>query len=169
MNQEILGQINEQINKEFFSAYLYLDIANYYHEESLDGFANWFQIQAQEERDHAMLFIDYLRNNDAEVVLQEISAPGASYDSAKAPLEVAYAHEKSVTKAIHDLYDKAMQLKDFRTMQYLNWFIKEQNEEEKIIKDIREKLSLLGGKKQGLYLMDNELKTRSYTPPSVQE
>lgn len=169
MKQELTELINEQINREFFSAYLYLDIANYYLSENLDGFSNWFQIQAQEERDHAMLFIDYMRGNDASVELKEIHAPNVDFSSPKEPLEVAYAHEKSVTNAIHHMYDTAMQVKDFRTMQFLNWFIKEQNEEEKIVKDIREKLSLLGAKKQGLYLLDNELKSRTYTPAETRE
>lgn len=163
MHEELSGQMNEQINREFFSAYLYLDVANYYTCENLDGFANWFRIQAMEERDHAMLFIEYMQNNDQEIVLKEISAPGATYDSVKDPLEIAYAHEKSVTNAIHHLYDQAMQLKDFRTMQFLNWFIKEQNEEEKIIKDIRAKLSILGSKKQGIYILNSELQSRTYT------
>lgn len=159
--------INEQLNKEFFSSYLYLDIANYYLGEHLDGFANWFMVQEKEERDHAMLFVQYMLDNDVKVKLKEIKAPAGEYDSVKAPIEMAYAHEKLVTKSIHAMYEKAMQLKDFRTMEFLNWFIREQTEEEKVVKDLSEKLSLLGGKKQGLYMLDTELKSRTYTPASL--
>lgn len=169
MNQIMIDLMNKQINRELFSAYLYLDMANYYINENLDGFANWFQIQEKEERDHAMLFVQYLQDNDAKVILEDIKAPGADYSSIKEPLDMAYAHEKSITKAIHAIYDQAMQDKDFRTMQYLNWFIKEQNEEEKVVKDICNKLSLLGSKKQGIYILNNELKARVYTPPVISE
>lgn len=169
MNQTMIDLMNKQINREIFSAYLYLDMANYYIEENLNGFANWFQIQEKEERDHAMLFVQYLQDNEAKVILEDIKAPGAEYSSIKEPLEMAYAHEKAITKAIHAIYDQAMQDKDFRTMQYLNWFIKEQNEEEKIVKDICNKLSLLGSKKQGIYILNNELQARVYTPPVISE
>lgn len=164
MHQDMTNSINEQLNKEFFSAYLYLDIAGYYLNEHLDGFANWFMVQEQEEREHAMMFVKYMQDNDVKIILHDIKAPAGAYNSPKAPLETAYAHEKSITASIHQLYDKAMQLKDFRTMQFLNWFIKEQNEEEKSVKDICEKFSLLGDKKENLYLLDNELKSRSFSP-----
>lgn len=163
MHQDMTACINEQLNKEFFSAYLYLDIANYYLSEHLDGFANWFMVQEREEREHAMLFVKYMQDNDVKITLQNINAPTGNYSSVKTPLEMAYAHEKSITTSIHQLYDKAMQLKDFRTMQFLSWFITEQNEEEKIVKDICEKFSLLGAKKENLYLLDNELKSRTFT------
>ena len=89
MDQKVAQLLNEQINKEFYSAYLYLDIANWYADQDLDGFANWYNIQAQEERDHAMLFIQYMQNNSLSVSLEAIDKPAHSYETAGDPLDVA--------------------------------------------------------------------------------
>lgn len=164
MQKEMAEAINQQIQQEFFSAYLYLAISNYYVEQHLDGFANWFQIQAQEERDHAMLFVRYLQDSGEKVTLREIQAPVSSYPSLKEPLQMTYAHEQSVTKAIHTMYEQAMAQKDYRTVQFLQWFVEEQGEEEKIARDLIERLELIGEAKQGLFWLDNELKNRAYTP-----
>ena len=86
LQQEMADMLNKQLNREFFSAYLYLEIANYYSDQGLDGFANWFTIQTQEERDHAMLFRTYLLNNDTHVQLMEIPAPNQSFSNPKMPL-----------------------------------------------------------------------------------
>lgn len=167
LTQEIVKLINEQINKEFYSAYLYLDIASYYASESLDGFEKWFYIQAQEERDHATLFRQYLINNDERVILSAIDSPAADYADYNAPLLATLAHEKTVTASINNIYAVAYREKDFRTMQFLDWFVKEQGEEEKNSADLIKKYELFGKDSKGLYMLNQELGTRIYAPATL--
>ncbi len=167
LNDKVIEQINNQINFELYSAYIYLDISNYYAENNLNGFANWFKIQTQEERDHAMLFMDYLLNNGAKVELKEIKGPKASYSDFRQPLTAAFDHELQVTASIHNIYATVYELKDFRTMQFLDWFVKEQGEEEKNTEDIIKRYDLFGKDAKGLYLIDAELTNRAYSAPSL--
>ena len=167
MNQKIASLINEQINKELFSAYLYLDIANFYANAGLSGFDNWFFVQAQEERDHAMLFRTYMLNNDEVITLPAVDAPDRTYADYMAPLKLTLEHEQTVTASINNIYAAAYQEKDFRAMQFLDWFIKEQGEEEKNANDLIRKYELFGGDSKGLYLLDQELGARVYAPPSL--
>lgn len=167
LNEKVVKLLNTQINKEFFSAYLYLDMANYYKNEGLDGFSNWYQVQAQEERDHAMLFVQYLQNNNEKIELEAIEKPGASFKDLSAPAKEALAHEQYVTKLIHTIYEAAYEAKDFRTMQFLDWFVKEQGEEETNADAIIKKLELFGSDSKGLYLLDQELAARVYAAPSL--
>jgi len=167
LDANVAKLINEQVNKELYSAYLYLDIANYYTEEGLDGFANWYNIQAQEERDHALLFVKYLQNNGEKVTLEAIAKPDKTLDSIMAALNVGLEHEKYVTSLIHTIYDAAYSIKDFRTMQFLDWFVKEQGEEEKNAEDLIKKYELFGQDSKGLYMLDNELSSRTYSAPSL--
>lgn len=167
LSEKVAALLNEQVNKEFYSAYLYLDFSNYYSERGLDGFANWYRIQAQEERDHAMLFYQYLHNNNAKVTLDAIAKPDKALDSDMAVLKAGLEHEKYVTGLIHDLYAAASDDKDFRTMQFLNWFVKEQGEEEVNAHEMISKMELFGSDPRGLYLLNSELSERSYSPPSL--
>lgn len=167
LNKEIVSKINKQINFELYSAYLYLDISNYYADSNLNGFSNWFKIQTQEERDHAMLFMNYLLNNSEKVVFQDIKAPDFVYSDFRQPAVEAFEHEINVTKSIHDIYGTSYELKDFRTMQFLDWFVKEQNEEEKNTEEIIKRYDLFGNDAKGLYLLDAELAARVYTPPTL--
>ena len=167
MNKQVASLINEQINKELYSAYLYLDIANYYADAGLNGFENWFYVQAQEERDHAMLFRTYMLNNDESIILTAIEAPGQTYADYMAPLKLTLQHEQIVTASIDNIYSVAYQEKDFRAMQFLDWFLKEQGEEEKNSTDLIRKYELFGSDSKGLYLLDQELATRVYEPPSL--
>ncbi len=167
LNKEVVKLIINQINKEFFSAYLYLDMANYYNSKGLTGFSNWMNVQAQEERDHAMLFITYLLNNDETVSLGAIDAPDKAYADFKAPLTVSLAHEQYVTSLIHTIYGAAIKENDFRTVQFLDWFVKEQGEEEKNIDDLIKRYDLFGSDSKGLYMLDAELATRVYAAPSL--
>lgn len=159
--------LNEQINKEFYSAYLYLLFANYFNNEGLAGFANWYTVQAQEERDHAMLFLKYLQNNDLPVELDAIAKPEASLLSHMHVLKAGLEHEEYVTASIHTIYENAYTVKDFRTMQFLDWFVKEQGEEETNANELIKKLEVFGSDAKGLYMLDQELAARAYTPPSL--
>lgn len=157
----------EQITKEFYSAYLYLDFANFYNLAGLGGFSTWFTVQAQEERDHALLFTTYLLNNGVAPVLGAIASPTAEYADFKAPLEAALEHERYITASIYDIYSEAGTVKDYRTIQFLDWFVKEQGEEEKNAEDLNRKYELYGKDSKSLYMMDAELGTRIYSPPTL--
>ena len=167
LNTKVSELLNQQINKELYSAYLYLDFSNYFSEKGLDGFANWYMIQAQEERDHAMLFYKYLQNNNEKVTLEAIAKPDKSLDSDMTVLKAGLEHEEYVTSLINDIYAAAYEVKDFRTMQFLDWFVKEQGEEETNAEGLIKKFELFGGDPKGLYMLDNELGARVYSAPSL--
>lgn len=167
LNEKVKQLLNEQVNKELYSAYLYLDVSNHYDDLNLDGFANWFMIQAQEERDHAMLIYQYLHNNDIKVDLAAIAKPDKKFDGKKQPLEITLAHEIYVTSLINAIYDAAFQVKDFRTMQFLDWFVKEQCEEEKNSRELIAKMDLFGDDARSLYMLNQELAGRKYNAPSL--
>jgi len=167
MNQKVAALLNEQINKEFYSAYLYLEFANYYAAVGLDGFENWYRIQAQEERDHAMLFFQYLLNNEQKVTFESIAKPDCELTDNMAPLQKGLEHEKYVTSLINTIYAAAFEDHDFRTMQLLDWFVKEQGEEEKNANDLITKMELFGTDAKGLYMLNSELKARVYAAPTL--
>ena len=167
LNEKVASLINEQINKEFYSAYLYLDMSNYYNESGLNGFGNWFMVQAQEERDHALLFLQYLQNNGEKVTLSEIKAPNITFSNFSSPLQESLKHEQFVTASINNIYDEVSKIKDYRTMQFLDWFIKEQGEEEKNSEDLIMKYNVFGSDAKGLYMLNSELAARVYTAPSL--
>lgn len=167
LNRTIADLLNEQINKELFSAYLYLDMANYYADKNLDGYENWFYVQTQEERDHAMLMRQYLLNNGEAVHFTEIAAPNMNYADFRAPLVKSFEHEQFVTASINKIYAEAVKINDFRTIQFLDWFVKEQGEEEKNADDNIKKFDLFAGDPKGLYMLNSEMKARVYAPPSL--
>jgi len=167
LTQKVSDLLNQQIQKELFSAYLYTEMSNYYNEEGLDGFANWFDIQAQEEMSHARLFRTYMQNNDMSIKLLPIEAPGKQFTSFDQPLNLSLEHEKYVTASISNIYGAALEDKDYRTIEFLNWFIKEQGEEEKNASDLIKKYELFGHDAKGLYQLDQELSTRVYSAPSL--
>ncbi len=167
LSEKVSALLNEQVNKEFYSAYLYLDFSNYFEARGLDGFANWYKIQAQEERDHAMLFYQYLQNNNAKVTLEAIAKPDKALDSDMTVLKHGLEHELHVTSLINDIYAAAHEAKDFRTMQFLDWFVKEQGEEETNANDLISKMELFGSDPKSLYMLNSELAGRSYSAPSL--
>ena len=167
MDLKVTELLNEQITKELYSAYLYLDFSVFYEQQGLDGFANWYMIQAQEERDHAMLFLKYLQNNGEKVELGAIDKPDKELKVLMDPLKAGLEHEKYVTSLINDIYEAAYNVKDFRTMQFLDWFVKEQLEEEKNADDMIKKMELFGNDSKGLYSLDSEYAARIYTAPSL--
>lgn len=167
IDKKIVTLLNEQINKEFFSAYLYLDMANFYAHKGLVGYENWFKVQAQEEMAHAMLFRQYLINNGYAVTSPAIGDPTKKYEDNKAPLLEALKHEQYVTASINTIYEQAMLLKDYRSLQFLDWFVKEQGEEEMNAEENIQKYELFGIDPKGLYMLDRELSARVFTPPSL--
>ena len=167
LDAKVAELLNVQVNKEFYSAYLYLDFSNYYYEEGLDGFGNWYKIQAQEERDHAMLILQYLQNNGEKVILESIDKPAIELTDAKSILAEGLKHERYVTGLIHTIYDAAYSVKDVRTMQFLDWFVKEQGEEEDNANDLISKMELFGSDPKSLYMLNSELAGRVYSAPSL--
>ena len=167
MDKKVSELLNDQINKEFYSAYLYLDMANFYASKGLDGFANWYEIQAKEEQDHAMLFYQYMHNNSEVVTLDAIAKPDKAYTELIDPLKAALEHEKYVTSLINAIYAAAQAASDFRTVQFLDWFIKEQGEEEQNSADLITKMELFGSDPKGLYMLNSELGGRTYSAPSL--
>ncbi len=168
LSKEIADLLNEQINKEFYSAYLYLDMANFYAKKGLFGYENWFKVQAEEEMSHAMLFRQYLLNNGHAVTLSALANPSKSYENNKDPLIEALKHEEYVTALINTIYEEAIKQKDYRSQQFLDWFIKEQGEEEANAQENIQKFEVFGSDNRGLYMLNKELEARVFSPPSLQ-
>ncbi|WP_251615465.1 ferritin [Pumilibacter muris] len=167
LNEKVKKLLNEQVNKELYSAYLYLDFSNYFESRGLNGFANWYYVQAQEERDHAMLLYRYLHKNNEKVALEAIAQPDKKLDSDMGVLKAGLEHEIYVTSLINDIYSAAQSAKDYRTMQLLDWFVKEQSEEEDNANNLIAKMELFGSTPNGLYMLNNELAARVYAAPSL--
>ena len=167
LNENVRELLNQQINKDFYSAYLYLDFSNYFKARGLDGFANWYMVQAQEERDHAILFYTYLQNENMPVTLEAIGKPDKTFTCDMDVLKAGLEHELYVTSLINDIYAAAYEVRDFRTMQFLDWFVKEQGEEETNANDLISKMELFGSDAKSLYMLNQELAARVYTAPSL--
>lgn len=168
LDNKVKELLNTQVNKEFYSAYLYLDFADYYQNLGLDGFANWYDIQAQEERDHAMLMRTYLQNNGEKVTLEAIEKPAHNYEGILEQLKLGLSHEQYVTGLINEIYHAAAEVRDYRTMQFLDWFVKEQGEEEKNAEDLIKKFELFGSDPKSLYALNQELLSRTYSPETIE-
>lgn len=166
MDAKVYELINDQINKELYSAYLYLSFADYYEEEGLSGYANYFEIQAAEERDHAMIFRNYLHENGEKVKLLAIDMPDKTFANFLEPLEAAMEHEKYVTALINDIYAAALEAHDYRAQKFLGWFIDEQLEEEDNADTMITNMKLFGKDPKGLYDLDRECAARVYSVPS---
>lgn len=166
MKENLVKAINEQINKELNSAYIYLDMVTYLENEGLSGFANFFKAQEEEEKYHAMKFFQYLVDRDARVVLTKLEDPRHQYKSPLDVFEKALDHEKYITNSINDLMSLAIEEKDYATVSMLNWFIDEQVEEEATMNEVIDKLKMIEGtgRGNGLMMLDRELGTRVFTP-----
>ena len=159
LNPKVQDAINEQINAELYSAYLYLSMAQYFEAEGLAGFANWFKIQFQEEQAHATIFMNYVNQRGGRVMLKAIDAVPTTWDSPMEVFRATLEHEQKVTALINSLYTLAMQEEDYATRDRLNWFVGEQVEEE-------DNLRLIGDNGMGLYMLNTELAARTYAAPS---
>ena len=167
MDKKVHELLNDQINKEFYSAYLYLDFSNYFKAVGLDGFANWYMIQAQVNDKATTLIYTYLQNENMPVELGAIAKPDKVFSCHMDVLKAGLEHEKYVTSLINDIYSAAYDVRDFRTMQFLDWFVKEQGEEETNANDMITKMELFGSDPKSLYMLNQELAGRIYNPPSL--
>lgn len=167
INEKVGKILNEQVNKELYSAYLYLAMSAYFSDMGLLGFANWMRIQAQEEQAHAMLIYDFLLDRGEKIILTTIEAPPITWNNSLQVLEEVAKHENYVTGLINNIIAVAEEAKDRATMSYMNWFVDEQVEEEANAKEIIDKLKLIGDDKSALYLLDKDLSTRVFVQPTI--
>ena len=166
LNNKVQDALNAQINAEFWSAYLYLSMAMHFEAEGRSGVANWFKIQFKEEMDHATIFMNYINARGGRVVLAPIAEVPTSWPSILDAFKATLAHEQKVTSLINNLFALAEQEKDYATRDRLMWFVSEQVEEEDNCRTLIDKFSLVGDNGMGIYMLDNELATRTYTTPS---
>ncbi len=163
--KEMNDALNQQINEELFSAYLYLAMAGYFEDKNLPGFANWMRIQFQEEQFHALKMFDYVNERGGNVELEAIAKPEADFDNVVDVFKATLAHEKHITGRIEKLMDLAIELKDYASQSFLSWYIDEQVEEEATAEEILNQLKMFDGKGQVLLMFDRQFATRSFTPP----
>ncbi|MEG3225565.1 MAG: ferritin [Methanobacteriales archaeon Met13] len=166
LDERMQEALNFQMNRELYSAYLYLAMAAYFEDQDLPGFANWMRIQAQEELSHAMKFYDYLVQRGARAIMTNIEAPPSEWESATAVFEHVYEHEQMVTGLINQLVDLAQELSDHATHNFLQWYVAEQVEEEESASGALQKVKMAGESGSGLYLVDQELAQRVFHPPT---
>lgn len=165
IGKKMADAINAQINAEWYSSYLYISMAAYFESINLKGFSNWMRVQAQEEDFHAKKFFDYLLSRQGKVLLKGLDGPPTEW---KSPLDVfkhSYEHEQKVTSLIHKLAALAQKEADFASSVLLQWYITEQVEEEANADEIIQKLKRIGDNSSGLYMLDQELAARVFTPP----
>ena len=160
VSEKINEIINEQINKEFYSGYLYLSMSAHLKELGLLGFASWTRKQAQEEVEHGLKLLDYLLERDSFVTLKQIKTPEFEFNGVISIFKEIYGHEKSITEAIMEVAKIAEEKCDRKTLTFIDWFIEEQVEEEQAVKNIIKRLELFGEDKSSLFLMDKELGER---------
>ncbi|MBQ8168953.1 ferritin [bacterium] len=167
ISEKMEKAFNEQINKELYSAYLYLSMQAYFERLNLTGFVNWMSVQVQEENAHAMGMYNYLLERGGKIELLAIDKPQIDWAS---PLDVfrqVLEHEEYVTSRINELMDVADEVKDRAALSFLDWYVKEQVEEESNVGGVLAKLELIGEDKHALLLLDQELATRTFVAPVI--
>jgi ferritin len=168
MNSKVAQALSEQVNKEFFSAYLYLAMNQHFEDEDMPGMANWMYQQFLEEQFHAKKMLKYLNSRGMKVELKQIDQPQVTWESNMAVFENVLEHEESITASINDIQSLAVDEKDFATMNFLQWFIDEQIEEEENAHNLIKQLQLIGDNGYGLLMLDKELAQRSFTEPAAE-
>ena len=166
ISEGMASALNDQINAELYSAYLYMAMSAYTASEGLAGAANWFRVQAQEEMAHVDKFAEYIQDQDRRVILMAIDEPPADYEGLGGALRLTLEHERKVTARVSALVEKAVEEHDRASEIFLQWFVSEQVEEEKSAKDLIDKLKLAGEAGPGMFMLDAALAARVYTPPA---
>lgn len=165
LSQKLQDALNDQINKELYSEYIYLSMEAYLLQNDLDGIANFFHVQTQEEHFHAMKIYNFIIDRGGKVVLKKIDAPPTEFKSVVDVFEQTLAHEQFVTKSINELMDIAIKESDHALISFLKWYVDEQVEEESTVGKMLTKLKLIGGEGHGLLMIDQELAARTFTTP----
>jgi len=158
--------LNDQINAELYSAYLYLAMAAYFDSQNLSGFASWMRVQTQEETAHAMKFFHFVGERGGRVVLKAIEEPAKEWKSPLAAFKASYEHEQYITGRINDLVNLAIKEKDHASNAFLQWFVNEQVEEETSVDSVVQQLKMAEKAPGALFMMDRELGGRTFTPPA---
>lgn len=164
INNKVLDILNSQINKEFYSAYLYLAMSAFFNDIGLHGFANWTRVQAKEEVDHGMILFEYIVERDGLVKLEQVDAPERSFENPLQVFEKILEHEKYVTESVNRVAQLSDDECDLATRHFINWYISEQVEEEANTREVIDRLKLFGSDSASLYLIDKEMKHREYKP-----
>ena len=167
INEKLEKAFNIQINKEFYSEYLYLSMQAYFERLNLKGFVNWMSVQVQEERAHAIGMFDYLNQRGGVVALEAIEKPEIDWKSPLDVFENVLKHEEYVTASINELMDVAEEVKDRAAMSFLNWYLKEQVEEEVNVGNVLATLRLIGDDKKALLMLDKDLAARTFAAPVI--
>lgn len=167
ISNNMQAAINDQINYELYSSYIYLSMTAYFTSINLMGFANWMRVQTQEEIMHAMKFYDFVNARGGRVLLSTIEGPATEWDSPLAAFENALAHEQKVTTRINNLVNLAVDERDHASATFLQWFVTEQVEEESNADGIIRQLKLIGDDRSALFMIDRELATRVFVPPTA--
>ena len=167
INEKLEKACNVQINKEFYSEYLYLSMQAYFERLNLKGFVNWMSVQVQEERAHAMGMFDYLNQRGGNIQLEAIEKPQTDWKSPLDVFEEVLKHEEYVTSSINALMDVAEETKDRAAMSFLNWYLKEQVEEEDNVGNVLATLKLIGDDKKALLMLDKDLAARTFVAPVI--
>ncbi|MBN2083317.1 ferritin [bacterium] len=166
LEKKMQKALNEQINAEIYSAYMYLSMSAWFESNALSGFANWMRVQYEEEMFHAMKFYNFVHDRGGQVLLKAIDGPPTEWKSVIDVFEATLQHERHVSALIHKLVDLSTELKDHATNQMLQWFVEEQVEEEANAEQILDELKLIGDAKSGLFMLNRELSQRTFTPPA---
>ena len=164
ISKKMENALNEQVNAELYSAYLYYSMVAYLESINLPGFAAWMRVQVQEELAHVTKLFDFVIERGGKAILKAIDGPPSQWDSPLAAFEAAYKHEQKVTGLIGELVNKAIEEKDHATNNFLQWFVTEQVEEEASADQVVQKLKLVDKAPGGLYMLDKELGQRVFTP-----
>lgn len=167
LNEKMEKAFNDQINKELYSEYLYLSMKAYFVRLNLKGFVNWFDVQVQEEHAHAIGMFDYVHERGGAVELEAIEKPETDWKSPLDCFEQVLKHEEFVTSRINALMDVADEVKDRAALTFLNWYLKEQVEEEANVGDVLATLRLIGDDKKALLMLDKDLATRTFVQPVI--
>ncbi|MDR5659429.1 ferritin [Serpentinicella sp. ANB-PHB4] len=164
LTEKLVKELNEQLKYEFASANYYLAMSAYCLDRDLDGFANFFKVQAEEESFHAMKFFNFINDAGGRINIQGFDDPKNDFDSLAQVMEIALNHEKFVTKRIHSIMDIAIEEKNYPCISFLNWFVDEQVEEEAMMTSLLNKVKKIGEDNPAIFMLDSELEKRSFTP-----
>jgi len=166
INEKIEKALNAQLNKEFFSSYLYLSMSSYFESKNLTGMSAWMKIQADEEHLHAMKFYAYVIQKGGRAILTSIETPKSDWKSVVEVFEDTYTHEQFITASIDELVHLSLEVKDYATHNFLQWFVTEQVEEEANVTKIIDDLKMVGENNYGIFMLDRELGARQPAPPA---
>ncbi|MCD6567115.1 MAG: ferritin [Bacteroidales bacterium] len=169
LNPRLEKELNEQINAEYWSAYLYLSMAAYFENKNLPGFANWMKVQYQEEISHVLKFFNYVNERGGRVLLKPINAVKTEWEDETEVFEDTLIHERKVTGLINNLTNISLEEKDHATHNMLQWYVAEQVEEESGVDEILQQLKMLEGNKHGLLMLDRELKQRTFIDETIKQ